>query len=87
MKEEDPDEQDSYAAGGGGAVGRGFSPSDLEEEDAPPAAPPGPPKAVPIGRPISDAEYTRGKQRARDDDRPSGGRYAQEDPSPRKPDG
>ena len=86
---EDRDDETTCATGGGGTApaGKPFNPSDLDEDKGASAEPSGPDKAVPIGRPISDEEYSRQKRRARDDDRPSGKRHGQEDPSHRKRDG
>lgn len=79
---EDEDEQSPYAGGAAGA-GEAFSPSDISDEEGAPAQPSRPVTAVPIGRPVSDAEYSRLKHRAGTQDAPSGA-PSQEDPSRRK---
>ena len=85
----DEDEQPTSSAGqcGTAPAGKPFNPSDQDEDAGAPAESSGPTKAVPIGRPISEAEYSRLKQRARDEDLPAGGRHAQEDPAHRTRDG
>lgn len=82
MKEE-PDDRPTCTTGGGGTApaGKAFSPSDLDEDEGASREPSTPTKALPIGRPISDAEYSRRKERAKDDERRSDGRDEQEDPS------
>ena len=86
MKEDKEAHTDSHAGESGTASeGKDFNPSDLDEDA--PAESSRPNEAVPIGRPISEAEYSRLKQRARDEDLPSAGGHAQEDPSHRERDG
>lgn len=82
---EDEDDQPTCSAGAGGvaSAGKAFNPSDQDEDASAPADTSGPPKAVPVGRPISEAEYSRRKERARDEGPPAGGRHAQEDPARR----
>lgn len=83
MKEDEEDDQPICSSGAGGTApaGKIFHPSDPTEDAAAPADTSGPTKAVPIGRPISEAEYSRRKERAADDEPPPGGRPAQEDPA------
>lgn len=86
---EERDDKTTCASGGEGTApaGKPFNPSDLDEDQGASAEPTRPAKAVPIGRPISEDEYSRRKERAREDDRPSGERHEQHDPSHRKRDG
>lgn len=87
MKEEEDDEPLTHSGQGGTApAGKDFDPSDLGEEAAAPEETSEPTKAVPIGRPVSDAEYARLKRRARDVDLPAGGGRAQEDSAGREGD-
>lgn len=83
MKEDDEDEQPTGSPGARGSApaGKPFDPSDLDEDAAAPADTSRPTRAVPIGRPISDAEYSRRKEQARDEDLPADSRPAQEDPA------
>lgn len=83
------DEKPTSSAGQGGAspAGKEFNPSEADESAAGPAESSGPSKAVHIGRPISEAEYSRRKEQARDVDLPEGWRDAQEDPAHRERDG
>ena len=89
MPEERDEDETTCAAGEGAAApaGKPFSPYDLDEDRGASAETSRPDKAVPIGRPMSAEEYSRQKERARNEDRPSGGRHEQEDPSHRKRDG
>jgi hypothetical protein len=86
MQEEDDKPTSSAGESGTAPAGKEFNPSDLDEEAAAPAEPSEPTKAVPIGRPISEAEYDRRKERARDVDLPAGVPDAQEDPAHRERD-
>ena len=83
MKEEDKDHQSSSSAVEHSSTGAGeeFNPSDAPDDDA--TAEPSATRAVPIGRPVSDQEYRKMKERAAKDKTPSYG-HAQEDPSQRK---
>jgi hypothetical protein len=84
MKEEDEDHQSSCSAEGNSSRGAEYNPSDSPDDDSP--AEPSATRAVPIGRPVSDEEYRKMKERATKDQPPSGG-HTQEDPSHRKRDG
>jgi hypothetical protein len=86
---EDEDEQPTCSAGAGGtsSAGKPYNPSDRDEDASGAADSSGPPKAVPIGRPVGEDEYSRRKERARDEDRPADAPAAQEDPSRRDRDG
>jgi hypothetical protein len=86
MNEEKKDHQSDWSAdkGSSESAGKDFDPSDASEKSAP--AEPSVKRSVPIGRPVSDDEYRRLKERATKDQAPSGG-HAQEDPSHRKRDG
>lgn len=89
MKKEERDESETCSAGAGRgeSAGESFSPSDLEDEKHGAADEPARPAAsVPIGRPVSEAEYGRLKERAERETRPSTGGSAHEDSSGRKPD-
>ena len=83
MHEEDEKPTSSAGERGTAPAGKPFNPSDLDEEASSPAEPSEPTKAVPIGRPISDAEYDRRKERARDVDLPADPAGAQHDPAHR----
>ena len=86
---EDEDEQPTCSAGAGGtaSAGKPYNPSRQDEDATAPSDTSGPAKPVPVGRPISEDEYSRRKERARDEDPPDGGRSAQEDPARREHDG
>lgn len=83
------DENPTSSAGecGTAPAGKEFDPSAHDQGEAAPAVPSEPTKAVPIGRPISEAEYSRRKERARDEDLPAGGPQGQQDPAHRDRDG
>ena len=86
MKEDRDEHATSSVEGGESAsAGKAFNPSDLTDECTR-AEPSRPAKAVPIGRPISDAEYDLRKERAKNESLPSG-KHAQEDRSQRERDG
>ena len=86
MKEEDKDHQSSPCAGGRSSAGAGkeFNPSDAPDDDDSKAEP-STTRAVPIGRPVSDEEYSEMKEKAAKDKTPSS-EHAQEDPAQRKRD-
>ena len=84
MKEEDKDYQSSCSADESSPAGEEFSPSDMPESND--SSEPSKKHEVPIGRPVSDEEYRKMKERAAKDNPPSGG-HTQEDPSHRKHDG
>ena len=86
MKEEDEDHQPSCSAEGDSSTGAGkeYNPLDSPDDNSP--AEPSATRAVPIGRPVSDEEYRKMKERATKDQPPSGG-HTQEDPAHRKHDG
>lgn len=86
MNEEDKDQQSSCSAVGRSSTGAGkeYNPKDSPDDDS--MAEPSTTRAVPIGRPVSDEEYRKMKERAAKDKTPSSG-HAQEDPSQRKRDG
>ncbi len=84
MKEEDKDYQSSCSADESSSTGEEFNPSDMPESSDP--SEPSKTRSVPIGRPVSDEEYRKMKERAAKDNPPSGG-HKQEDPSHRKRDG
>lgn len=86
MKEEDDEPISPAGQGGTSPAGKDFDPSNLDETASAPADASEPTKAVPIGRPVSEAEYSRLKQRARDVDLPAGGRHAHEDSAGREGD-
>jgi hypothetical protein len=85
--QEDDQPTSSAAEIGTAPSGKDFNPSDMDEGEAAPAESSEPTKAVPIGRPISEAEYGRRKERARDEDLPPGVPDAQQDPARRGRDG
>ena len=88
MKEDEDDQTTcSTGAGGTASAGKPYNPSDENEGASAPSGTSGPPQAAPIGRPVSEEEYSRRKERARDEDPPGGGRHAQEDPARRGRDG
>jgi hypothetical protein len=86
MKDDDKDRQSEWSAdeGSSASTGEDFNPSDAPEPSAP--AEPSVKRSIPIGRPVSDNEYRRLKERATKDHAPSGGQ-AQEDAAHRKRDG
>lgn len=86
MKEEDKGHRSDWSAdeGSSESAGKDFNPSDAPDKSAP--AEPSVKRSVPIGRPVSEDEYRRLKERATKDPAPSGG-HAQEDSSHRKRDG
>ena len=88
MKEDD-DDQPTCSAGEGGTApaGKDFNPSDLDQDAGAKSETPEPTREVPIGRPVSEADYSRLKRRARDEDLPAGKRHAQEDPAHHERDG
>jgi hypothetical protein len=77
------DEKPTSSAGecGSAPAGKDFNPSAHEQGEAAPALPSVPNEAVPIGRPISEAEYGRRKERAQDEDLPAGVPPGQQDPA------
>ena len=86
---EDEDEQPNCSTGAGGTASEGkpYNPSAQDEDAGAPSDTSGPTTAVPIGRPMSEDEYSRRKERARDEDLPADGRHSQEDPARRERDG
>jgi hypothetical protein len=86
LKEQDKDYQSSSSADESSSTSTGeeFNPSDMPESSDP--SEPSKTHAVPIGRPVSDEEYRKMKERAAKDNPPSGG-HTQEDPSHRERDG
>jgi hypothetical protein len=83
------DEQPTSSAGESGTApaGKDFDPSEHGQRETAPALPSVPSEAVPIGRPISEAEYGRRKERAIDEDLPAGEPQGQQDPAHRERDG
>ncbi|MDQ3803747.1 MAG: hypothetical protein M3416_07975 [Acidobacteriota bacterium] len=86
---EDRDEQPDFVTGGGGSApaGKDFNPSDLSDDEAAAAERPSRAEAVPIGRPVTDEQYRRMKERAESNDSPPDGSHAQEDPAHREHNG